>query len=396
MSVSGQPRRDALEWPVPDFKWITEHADFEELVDELVRTEAYALDTEFHRERTYLPELAVVQLATRDRIALVDALAVDLGPLRRALESDAICVMHAGSQDLEILDLVCGMAPKRMFDTQIAALFCGYRTSALGKLLEGFLGVQLDKSAQLSDWTRRPLPEAELRYAASDVAHLLELRAVLVKRLEERGRLEWAEEEIEQQRIKDRSSADPDTLWWKLRGKTKLGGRARGVAQELARWRDETARKQNRPARTVLSDMALLALSQRPARNAEQLRAVRNFDLRRFKHTDELLAAMRRGSELPTSALRLPPKQPENLPNVEGVIALCLAWLNQRATEEGLDTSVLGTRDDVTRLVLRQPSRLSSGWRDSLVGGDLRSIIDGMTALGVNGTELELVDRIPS
>jgi ribonuclease D len=381
---------------VRDFKWITEHADFEELVDELVRADAYALDTEFHRERTYLPELAVVQLATRDRIALVDALAVDLGPLRRALESDAICVMHAGSQDLEILDLVCGAVPKRMFDTQIAALFCGYRTSALGKLLEGFLGVQLDKSAQLSDWTRRPLPEAELRYAASDVAHLLELRAVLVQRLEERGRLDWAEEEIEQQRIKDRSSADPDTLWWKLRGKTKLGGRARGVAQELARWRDETARKQNRPARTVLSDMALLALSQRPARNAEQLRAVRNFDLRRFKHTDELLAAMRRGSELPTSALRLPPKQPENLPNVEGVIALCLAWLNQRATEEGLDTSVLGTRDDVTRLVLRQPSRLSSGWRDSLVGGDLRSIIDGMTALGVNGTELELVDRIPS
>jgi len=168
---------------VPDFKWITEHADFEELVDELVRADAYALDTEFHRERTYLPELAVVQLATRDRIALVDALAVDLGPLRRALDSDAICVMHAGSQDLEILDLVCGAVPKRMFDTQIAALFCGYRTSALGKLLEGFLGVQLDKSAQLSDWTRRPLPEAELRYAASDVAHLLELRAVLVRRL---------------------------------------------------------------------------------------------------------------------------------------------------------------------------------------------------------------------
>lgn len=381
---------------MPDFKWISDPVEFEELVDELARADAYALDTEFHRERTYLPELAVVQLATRERIALVDALAVDVGPLRRALESEALCIMHAGSQDLEILDLVCGTVPKRMFDTQVAALFCGYRTSSLGKLVEGFLGVQLDKSAQLSDWTRRPLPEADLRYAASDVAHLLDLRAALASRLEERERLQWAQEEIEEQRIKDRSSADPDTLWWKLRGKTKLGGKARGVAQELAKWRDETARKQNRPARTVLSDMALLALSQRPARTAEQLRAVRNFDSRRFKHTGELLAAIRRGSELAPSALRRPPQKPENMPSVEGVIALCLAWLSQRAAQEDLDTSVLGTRDDVTRLVLRQPSRLSSGWRDSLVGCDLRSIIEGMAALGVNGTELELVHRVPS
>ena len=193
----------------------------------------------------------VVQLATRDRIALVDALAVDVRPLSRVFQSNAVCVMHAGSQDLEILELVSGTVPQRMFDTQIAALFCGYRTSSLGRLVEGFLGIQLDKSAQLSDWTRRPLPEADLRYAASDVAHLLELRDTLVGRLDDRGRLQWAEEEIERLRSKDRSAPDPATLWWKLRGKTKLNGRARGVAQELAAWRDEVAKKQNRPPRTV-------------------------------------------------------------------------------------------------------------------------------------------------
>jgi ribonuclease D len=378
---------------VTDFDWITKQQDFDDLVHELSDTDAYALDTEFHRERTYLPQLAVVQLAMPGRIALVDALAVDVHPLSRVFQTDAVCVMHAGSQDLEILELASGTVPGRMFDTQIAALFCGYRTSSLGKLVEGFLGIQLDKSAQLADWTRRPLPREDLRYAASDVAHLLELRDALVARLDARGRLQWAEEEIERFRSKDRSPPDRETLWWKLRGKTKLNGRARGIAQELGAWRDRVAQRENRPPRTVLSDMALLALAQRPARTAEQLRSVRNLDLRRFKHTDQLLSAIHRGIQLPKNAVRVPPKKPENLPNVEGVIALCLAWLAQRAGAEGLDMSVLGTRDDVTSLVLRQPSRLSDGWRDALVGRELRSIIDGTAALRVNGTELELLDR---
>ncbi len=379
-----------------NFDWIADQTEFDALVDELSEASAYALDTEFHRERTYLPQLAVVQLATLNRIALVDTLAVDVHALGRAFDTDAVCVMHAGSQDLEILQLGTGTVPRRMFDTQIAALFCGYRTSSLGKLVEGFLGVQLDKSSQLTDWTRRPLPDADLRYAASDVAHLLELRDTLAGRLEERGRLAWAEEEIERLRSKDRTPPDPDTLWWKLRGKTKLNGRARGVAQELAAWRDQVAKKQNRPPRTVLSDMPLLALAQRPARNIEQLKGVRNLDLRRFKQTDQLLAAIERGAQLPKEAVRLPPKRPENIADVDGVVALCLAWLAQRAGEEALDMSVLGTRDDVTSLVLHQPSRLSKGWRDTLVGRELRAIIDGTAGLRVNGTKLELLDRAPS
>lgn len=376
-----------------DFDWITEQAEFDQLVDELSQTDAYALDTEFHRERTYLPHLALVQLATADRIALVDALEIDVQTLGKAFRSEAVCVMHAGSQDLEILELECGAVPNRMFDTQIGALFCGYRTSSLGKLVEGFLGVQLDKSSQLSDWTRRPLPPDDLRYAASDVAHLLELREALLDRLRDQGRVEWAEEEIERLRLKDRSPPEPETLWWKLRGKTKLSGRARGVAQELAAWREGVAKQKNRPPRTVLSDMALLALAQRPARNAEQLSGVRNFDLRRFKHRDELLQAIERGTRLPKHEVRVPPRKPENLPSVEGVIALCLAWLAQRAGQEGLDMTVLGTRDDVTNLVLGQPSRLAKGWRDALVGHQLRAIIDGTAALRVDGTELELLDR---
>ncbi len=378
---------------MPGFAWIAKQKDFDQLVDELVDAGAYALDTEFHRERTYVPRLALVQVATKNRIALVDPLAVDVAGMKRAFESSTTCTIHAGSQDLEILETVCGEVPQRIFDTQIAALFSGYRATSLAKLVDDLLEVQLDKSAQLTDWTRRPLPEAEQRYAASDVAHLLDLRDVLIARLEEEDRLSWAEEEFERLRQRDRSRPDPETLWWKLRGKSKLRGKARGVAQELASWREQVAERENRPPRTILSDMALLSLAHRPARDIRDLRGVRNFDPKRFKHTDDLLNAIGRGLELPAHQLRLPPRKPENLPQVDGVITLCLAWLSQRAREERIDMSVLGTRDDVTELVLKQRSRLNKGWRQTLVGHELESIIDGRAALCVNGTKLELLDR---
>lgn len=379
-----------------EFDWISSGPDFEDLVDELCGAPAYALDTEFHRERTYLPVLALVQVATAERVALIDPLSVDIERLRMVFEGDGLCIVHAASQDLEILDLACGAVPRRLFDTQIAALFCGYRTSSLGKLVEGFLDVRLDKSAQLTDWTRRPLPEPDLRYAVSDVAHLIELHETLTASLRARGRLSWAEEEIERLRARDRSPPELETLWWKLRGKTKLTGKARGIAQELAAWREEEAKRRNRPPRFILSDMAILALAQRPARNARQLRQIRNFDAQRFKQTDALLDAIERGIKLPRSELRTPPRKPTQSVDVEGVVSLCLAWLAQRAKREDLDVTVLGTREDVTNLVLRKPSRLSSGWRDELVGRQLSALIEGSAALRVDGTELQLLDRLPS
>lgn len=378
------------------FEWIDDQDALDDVVTALCESDAYSLDTEFHRERTYEPVLALVQVATRDRIALIDPLAVDVTVLARAFDASRVCVMHAASQDLEILEAVCGAVPERLFDTQIAALFCGYRTSSLGKLVEGLLRVSLDKSAQLTDWTRRPLPEADLRYAASDVAHLLQLQDALLVELRSRDRVAWAEEEIERLRAKDRSAPAPETLWWKLRGKTKLNGKSRGVAQELARWRDQVARERNRPPRAILSDIALLSLSQRPPRSAAQLRGIRNFDARRFRHTDALLQAVGRGVALGPKDLSLPPKKPTNVASVDGVISVCLAWLTQRANDEELDPTVLGTRDDVTQLVLNKPSRLSSGWRRDLIGTELRAIIDGHASLRVAGTSLELVHRAPS
>src|ERR1044072_2247816 len=171
--------------------------DLEQLVSEFSGAEAYAIDTEFHGEGRYYPRLAVIQLAVPGRVAVVDATAVDLGPLQRLFTGPAVAVTHAGGQDLEILNRACGAQPARIFDTQIAAGFLGYSSASLAKLVREFLGRGMDKGSVLSDWFQRPLSAEQIAYAEADVAHLLELRAVLETRLAAVGRLTWATDECE-------------------------------------------------------------------------------------------------------------------------------------------------------------------------------------------------------
>ncbi|HEX7459811.1 MAG TPA: ribonuclease D, partial [Acidimicrobiales bacterium] len=151
---------------------ITDTDRLEELCDELSGEEFYALDTEFHTERTYWPALALIQLAWRDRVALVDPLAVDPTPLRRLFEGPGTVVAHAAGQDLDILRRACGVAPVRVFDTQVAAGFLGMSSPSLARLVDLVLGISLAKGDQLSDWLHRPLPATQLAYAAGDVEHL--------------------------------------------------------------------------------------------------------------------------------------------------------------------------------------------------------------------------------
>lgn len=251
---------------VGDYRWIGDAAAFEALLDELASCEAYALDTEFHRERTYFPHLALLQLAWEGGIALVDPLAIDIAPFARVLQGPGLAVVHAAEQDLEVLERACGTVPSRLFDTQVAAGFLGQVSPALVKLVERVLGVRLLKGDQLTDWTRRPLSAGQLAYAAGDVAHLLSLRKSISARLEEMGRMAWAEEEFGIVLSKDRSPTEPDEAWWRLPRSRQLRGPARGVAQSVGAWREQRARQLDLPVRFILPDLALLSIAQHPAR----------------------------------------------------------------------------------------------------------------------------------
>ncbi len=177
---------------------VTTESALASLVDELSEVPRYALDTEFHRERTYWPRLALVQVAWRSqpegygRVVLVDPLAVDPAPLAKVLGGPGVMVAHAASQDLEVLGRACQLLPGTLFDTQVAGGFLGYGSASLASLVERFLGFRLAKGDRLTDWSRRPLTASQVAYAGSDVAYLLDLADVISEQLTLRGRLSWA------------------------------------------------------------------------------------------------------------------------------------------------------------------------------------------------------------
>jgi ribonuclease D len=372
--------------------WVDEQATLDAVVDEALEADEYALDTEFHRERTYYPDLALVQLAWPGRLVLVDPYALDLAPLRRLLQGPGLAVLHAADQDLEVLDVAVGAVPRRLFDTQLAAGFLGMSTPSLTTLVEKVLGRRLPKGDRLTDWTRRPLTPEQQSYAASDVEHLAAVREHLVRQLDGRGRLAWAEQECEAMLHRPRGVGEADTAWWKLKETRQLRGKARGIAQELAAWRERRAAELDMPPRFVLPDMALASIANRPPSSLSQLREVRGMDGRYLKGdaAEQILDAVRRGAELPSSHLRLPPGD-ELDRTLRPAVTLVSAWVAQLAADLEIDAGLLATRADLHAFLRREPgARLATGWRHGLVGEPVRLLVEGEAALAFDG-EGELV-----
>ncbi len=365
--------------PAPDL--ISEPDRLEALVDEVAGEEFYAVDTEFHTERTYWPKLALIQLGWADTVALVDPLAVDPTPLGRLFSGPGTAVAHAAGQDMDVLRAACGAAPSAVFDTQIAAGFLGMSTPSLARLVEQVLGVVLPKTDQLSDWLQRPIPAGQLVYAEGDVRHLLALRASMVDQLDRRGRLAWAVEECAQVLAHHRRDVPPEEAWWKTGDVRRLTGRSRGVAQEVAAWREQRAADLDRPRRSVLSDLAILTIAQRPPRNRQELEKLRGVDARHLAKgaAAEILEAVDRGRALPADQLRLPPDGPDTRAS-QAAVAVCTGLVRQIADELEFDQSLLATRADITQLVTGAPSRLDQGWRGSIAGDPLRRLLSGEVA----------------
>lgn len=375
-----------------DYRLITEAADFAELLRELADQPAYAVDTEFHRERTYYPKVALVQIAWPDNLVLVDPLEVALAPLASVLEGDATAVIHAASQDLEVLELECGTVPTRLFDTQLCAGFMGMRSPSLASLHDQLLGVRLPKGDRLTDWLQRPLQSGQLDYAASDVRYLLEIRERISAELERTGRLEWANEECERLRTKTRSMRDPDEAWRKMKDAKQLRGKSRGVAKSVAAWRERRAAEVDIPPRFVLSDLAVVAMAQRPPETAAKLRKVRGIDDRHLRGdaTEAILAAVAAGTTLVVEDAPRP-KSAADIRDLRPVVSLIASWMSQYAGDVDMDPALIGSRADIEALVRGEPGALmADGWRSKLVGNPIQMLVEGNAAVAFN-TEQRLV-----
>jgi ribonuclease D len=367
-------------------EWIDSPAALDEVCRALAGADAVAMDTEFHREKTYFPHVALVQLAWDDGLALVDPLAVDLQPLAPVLTGSAVTVAHAAEQDLEVLDRSCGAVPRELFDTQVAAGFLGFSTPSLSTLVSDLVGVRLPKADRLTDWTRRPLSATQRKYAAADVTHLLELRSIICERLERIGRLEWARQECALLLARQKPT-DPTIAWWRMKDARSLRGTTRGVAQAVAEWREREAMRRDLPARFVLSDMAMASLVHRSPTTREQLAETRGLDAKSLRPpmVEGVLEAVARGAALPPEQLRLPPTD-DLTRELRPAVALVASWIAQLARTVRIDATLLATRSDIAALLRGDPdARLATGWRSHLVGEPIRRLVDGEAALAFAG-----------
>jgi ribonuclease D len=376
-------------------RWIDTQAEFEAFVDRLAAAPRYALDTEFHRERTYYPKLALLQFATPDgEIALIDPLAVDLAPLGALFSGASLAVLHAAQQDLDVLSHACGAIPQRMFDTQIAAGFVGYGTPSLVSLLSGELRVNAAKGDRLTDWLRRPLTSEQRDYAASDVAHLLDLHDRLERQLDQLGRSEWVAAACEELRLRPTSGTQPENAWVRLRDVRVLKPKARGVARAVAEWRERRAMAADVPIRQILPDLAVLGIAQKQPRTPAELAQARGVDERHSKGAiaKEILAAVELGSGVEVT---LPPPDGEDLErHLRPAVTLVAAWLGDLARRSKLDVSLLATRADIVAIIRGDAdARLAGGWRADLVGDGIADLLRGRAALTFDGGGgLRLVD----
>lgn len=361
-------------------RWVDSDAALAEIVAEVAEQPRYALDTEFVAERTYWPRLCLVQLAWPGNIALIDPLACDVRALSSLLDSPAMMITHAGSADLPIIERACGARPKHLFDTQLTAGFLGIGQPSLVSLIQSILGEGIDKGDQLTDWARRPLPDSAQRYAAADVAYLLDLADAITERLHALERAAWATDECAVLLASASRETDPDVAWWKVKGARSLRGERAGVAQAVAGWRERRAQEQDLPPRFVLSDLTLAALVQRPPKSADDLSRLRGVGNLNKQVVGSILDAVEAGQSLGRDEMRFPPKQTDTSA-LDAAVGLLTGWAAQLASGEQMDPRLLATREDVRALVNGRPGRLDDGWRAEMLGRDLHALVAGRAVL---------------
>jgi ribonuclease D len=371
-------------------RWVASDADLADLIGEMSSATRIAVDTEFHRERTYYPRLALMQFAWESpagqSVALVDPLACDVRALIDLFRSDRLFVFHAAQQDLDVLAHSLGTGPKTIFDTQLAAGFVGYSTPSLANLVNAELRRSLPKGDRLTDWLRRPLTDAQRTYAAADVEHLFELTDRLEKSLRSRNRLEWAHEACRELLQRKVGPSDPTLAWTRMKDLRAMRPRTRGVLAAVAEWRERRAMASDIPPRQVLPDLALQGIAQREPRTLQDLAQARGVDDRHSRGTiaNEILAAVARGLETP---LEMPPIEGDELDRrLRPAVTLVSAWLSEVARREEIDPMLIGTRADIVEFLRDEPeARLAHGWRLDLVGRDLRGLVAGRTGLAFDG-----------
>lgn len=354
---------------------------------------SFGIDMEFQRERTYFARLYLVQVCDEDDLFLIDPLAVrDLSPLYALIGDPAVeTIVHAGGQDMEIVYQQAGFVPRNIFDTQIAAALIGVGDQpGYATLIDRFFGVRLSKTETVTDWSRRPLSEAQVAYALDDVRYLAELRRRLGNRLVELGREAWAREEMTHYEERETYEKDLSRLYLRVSRFRSLQRRGLAVLRALTIWREEEAIRRDEPRGRIIPDEVLVEIARRAPTRITDLQALRGLHPPEARRSGDALLATVKGALASPESSWPPVSTPrEDTTDLSLVVDLLEVLLRARAREVEIAPSYLGTRSDLAELVdhLREGSlggpHLLSGWRRELIGDDLVRLARGESALRV-------------
>ena len=370
--------------------YVRDEAGLARAVETLAGSPVLAIDTEFMRERTYYARLCLVQIASETDVFAIDALPFGGSlPTLAPLLSDpaSVKVFHAGSQDVEILLRATGTVPSPLFDTQVAATVAGFPTQVgYGQLVSELIGVPIDKADTFTDWAKRPLTDAQLRYAEEDVRHLPRVYALLRDRLAGEGRLGWLGEDFERLADPATYEAVPAEQFRRVKRASTLDGRSLAVLREIAAWRETEAQRRDIPKRWLLSDESLIEIARRRPADAAALGAIRGVSERAASRSAGLLAAVRTGVAVPDDELPRLPKRRRPSSDAAPIADVLSGVLRLRAREHGVAATLLATRDELERFAggERDGHPLSEGWRHTIVGAELEAVLDGRSTVSID------------
>tara|TARA_R110002074_G_scaffold23497_3_gene71101 strand:+ start:3488 stop:4636 length:1149 start_codon:yes stop_codon:yes gene_type:complete len=377
---------------------ITTTTALQELAARFAKYPYMTIDTEFLRESTFWPILCLVQVATDDESAIIDPMAegIDLQPLFDLLQDENVLkVFHAGRQDLEIFHHLNGEVPKPIFDTQVAAMVCGFGESVgYDTLVAKITGKGIDKSSRFTDWSRRPLSERQLTYAEADVTHLRDVYKFLANKLKERGREEWVASEMEILRAPETYFIPPMEAWQRIKVRNN-NSKFLGILQAVAAWREEQAHRQDIPRNRVLRDEALLEISSNPPKSPEALSHVRGIG-QKFAdgHMGRgLLAAVEAGVNLPPEQR---PTQAKKSPPPKGIgplMELLRVLLKLRCEENEVAQKLVCNMAELERIAAEDDADVPvlKGWRRRVFGEDALKLKNGEIALSSENGKIRII-----
>jgi ribonuclease D len=357
------------------------------------------VDTEFLRETTYYPLLCVAQMASPEEAVVVDALApdIDLSPLLALMADEKVMkVFHAARQDIEIVWHRAKLIPHPIFDTQVAAMVLGYGDSiSYDQLVQRITGDTLDKSHRFTDWTRRPLSEAQLSYAVSDVTHLRDVYLALIDDLTRRGRADWVQDEMHILTSPDTYRMDPENAWQRLKTRVRKP-KELAVLIEVAAWREREAQTRDVPRSRVLKDDTIADIAVQAPTSIEKLKNLRSLPkgFERSRWGEAIVAAVTRGLERDPKTL---PRQARFQPAANGtaVVELLKVLLRMISERHHVAAKVIATVDDLDRIAADDHADVPAltGWRRELYGEKALALKHGKLALAIENGKVAAVER---